>query len=43
MTNTQGFMHCGKWLNAPKDGDGYVYCRICGKDGKNRKREYQER
>ena len=39
----QSCMHCGKWLSIPDNYSGLVYCKICEKDGKNRKREYRER
>jgi len=39
----QSCMHCGKWLYVSNNYKGLVYCSICGKDGKKRKREYQER
>ena len=43
MSYAQGCMYCGKWILVPDKFSGYVYCSVCGKDGKNRKREYQER
>jgi len=39
----QGCLYCGKLLYVDVDCDNYVYCNICGKDGKDRKREYHER
>lgn len=39
----QGCYYCGKLLSVPDDTDCYVYCAVCGPDGKSRKREYQER
>lgn len=40
----QGCYYCGKWLSvSKKNNEGYVYCAICGKDGKKRKREFKER
>lgn len=43
MSYGQGCMYCGKWLSVSDDYSGLVYCDVCGKDGKKRKREYQER
>ncbi len=40
---SQGCMYCGKWLKVASDFSGYVYCSVCGKDGKKIKREYKER
>ena len=35
----QGCRYCGKWLKVPDNFSGYV----CGKNGKKRKRAYNER
>lgn len=43
MSYGQGCMYCGKGLLVPDNFSGLVYCKVCGKDGKNRKREYHER
>jgi len=39
----QSCLYCGKLLHIPDDYEGYVYCSVCGSDGKSRKREYKER
>ena len=38
----QGCLYCGKLLYIEPDYDGYIYCSVCGPDGKNRKREYRQ-
>lgn len=43
MSYEQGCLFCGKWLSVPDNYSGIVYCSVCGKDGKNRKREYVEK
>ena len=40
---TQACMYCGKLLKIDPNWNGLVYCKVCGEDGKNRKREYKER
>jgi transcription elongation factor Elf1 len=43
MNESQGCMYCGKWLSVKKGFSGLVYCSVCGKDGRKRKREYKEK